>query len=312
MSKFFTTTDLIERINASLEKSLKSSDENEDITNSENVQKFELQRRFPDGTTRKASAEEAAAADFQAKMKQASQIVRHLDTDDKIRWAEEQRREGNTQFHMENYKEAMDIYLTCLVALESDPENDEWNTRMERSIKMPVLLNLAACSLRLGSYRKTISFCDFCLEIKCAKSNPKVYFRRGKAHMRMGNHILARKDLNMAEKLIKEGCEVDPKELRVIQTEIQRLDKMVKNAKLNKQRQEQAMKRMMGNNIDKKMEEKNTNQIAFDIRKNRYFKYYINKIEKGLRMLLYWLGDDDAMTKVYVNEIDNKKSIKKE
>jgi hypothetical protein len=62
---FFTTTDLVNKINTVVDREHKK--ENNEPGNHP---RFELQRRFGDGTTRKASAEEAAAADFQSKMKQ--------------------------------------------------------------------------------------------------------------------------------------------------------------------------------------------------------------------------------------------------
>lgn len=80
---FFTTTDLLDKINSILSSSAVTDDCNKDASkqkkdNDEDGQQmsapcFELQRRLPDGSTRKATAQEAAAADFQAKLKQVSE-----------------------------------------------------------------------------------------------------------------------------------------------------------------------------------------------------------------------------------------------
>lgn len=78
---FFTTTDLLDTINSVLSSSAVAADSNGDpyeddghIPSAAASPCFELQRRLPDGSTRKATAEEAAAADFQAKLKQVREF----------------------------------------------------------------------------------------------------------------------------------------------------------------------------------------------------------------------------------------------
>lgn len=322
MSQFFTTSDLIHRINTSLEEIRGTNNENEEEEEEEceksqnDAPKFELQRRFSDGTTRKASPEETAAADAQAKLQQASQIVSQLNRDEKLQWAREQRQLGNQLFQEGKYKEAMDVYLTCLVALEyTSKDHDSQDDvqmksidEMDKDIKMPVLLNLAACALSLGMYKKTVSFCDFCMELECAKKNAKVYFRRGKANMCMGNYTLARNDLNMAQSIISEEFEMYSKEYISIRKEMQRLDQMMKNSKRNKERQAKAMKKWMGGDGDNKqaMSSKDTKNVSFGILENRYFVFYIKMVERGLRRLLYWLGEEDAMTRSYLDDDDDE------
>lgn len=317
-SQFFTTTDLINRINASLEDTSDtfnspSSEEARKYEKSQsNRPKFELQRRFSDGTTRKASPEETAAADFQAKLQQAGQIVSHLNRDEKLIWAGEQRQVGNKLFQEGGYKEAMDVYLTCLVALEYISKDRMNDNQMDEDIKMPVLLNLAACALNLGMYKKTVSFCDFCMELECAKKNPKVYFRRGKAYMFMGNYSLARNDLNMAESILLQDFNDDSKECLSIRKEMQRLDKMIQNSKKNKERQAMAMKKWMGG--DKKqitIDDKDAKKNLWDvILRNRYFLFYIKMVERCLRKTLYWLGEEDAMSRSYLDDDESSKKEK--
>jgi len=59
---FFTTSDLMEKMNSTLR--------NGDTKNF--GPQFELQKRLPDGTTRRANDSEMAMADFQSKLKQAA------------------------------------------------------------------------------------------------------------------------------------------------------------------------------------------------------------------------------------------------
>lgn len=67
---FFTTTDLLNKINSVIQ-------ENQEENSSEKGG-FELQRRLPDGSTRLCTQDEAAAADFQAKLKQVRMIRKNL------------------------------------------------------------------------------------------------------------------------------------------------------------------------------------------------------------------------------------------
>lgn len=68
---FFTTTDLLNKINSVIQ-------ENQEESSSDAKGGFELQRRLPDGSTRLCTKDEAAAADFQAKLKQVRMFRKNL------------------------------------------------------------------------------------------------------------------------------------------------------------------------------------------------------------------------------------------
>ena len=128
---FFTTSDLVSKMNASMKEAnilpTSSASSDDDAGGG-----FELQRKMPDGSYRRADEKEVAAADFQSKMKQASEAIKTLNPQQKIEWAKYQRTEGNVLFAKGEYKEAMDVYLTCLVAMDqtsssstSSPPSDD-------------------------------------------------------------------------------------------------------------------------------------------------------------------------------------------
>ena len=81
---FFTTSDLLNKINSVVDREQQKASDGDGNGNgngleaSETHPRFELQRRFEDGTTRKASAEETAAADFQSKMKQVRKYLEFI------------------------------------------------------------------------------------------------------------------------------------------------------------------------------------------------------------------------------------------
>lgn len=288
---FFTTTDLIDKINSVLSSSavVDYNDTKKDAStldqyNHEDDQHppgpcFELQRRLPDGSTRKATTEEVAAADFQAKLKQSAEMVSQLTSpEEKLQWAHKQRQAGNELYAQQQYQEAMDVYLTCLVAMEgieqrngddskcSNNTGDEsskkssscWKQVTEEQIQLPVLLNLAACTLKLAMYKKTKTFCDLAIDLPCGQQSPKAFFRRAKAHMLMGCYQDAKRDLVHCLGLVKNDTEQDV-DLERIKKEMTKLDVLIKRAEVNRQRQKIAMQRVFSGKSEKKLNDGNGN-----------------------------------------------------
>jgi tetratricopeptide (TPR) repeat protein len=121
--------------------------------------RFELQKRLPDGSTVPATPDEIAAADFRTKLDQSAKFVSQLATsEDRQAWAEQQRQMGNAYFGRGDYRAAMDVYLTCLVVRESAATDFVGRTLV------PILNNLAQCTLQLGMHGKTVLFCEMALE----------------------------------------------------------------------------------------------------------------------------------------------------
>lgn len=223
--------------------------------------KFELQRKMPDGSYRRAENSELAAADFQAKLKQAAEMTSHLTSKEKIEWALNQRKEGNTLFAAKEYKGAMDIYMTCLVAMEKDSNREKLvDMDVERDVQLPVLLNLALCATKLCMLRKAEKFCDFAIELQLGTKSAKAHFRRGRVRMLLGEYDGARCDLDQALRLLQQRTdicdEIDGPELpndldyirerESILKEQQKLDKLVNRAETNRIRQKKAMELVLG------------------------------------------------------------------
>mmetsp|Transcript_11496 Transcript_11496/g.29093 ORF Transcript_11496/g.29093 Transcript_11496/m.29093 type:complete len:415 (-) Transcript_11496:13-1257(-) len=204
-SSFVTTSDVLNQLNKQLS----------DLSTGDG--RFELQKRLPDGSAIPATKDEIAASDFKTKLEQSAKFVSELESpEDRQLWAEEQRLTGNVFFQQGDYKGAMDIYLTCLVVKEDTPE-------FVRKTFLPILNNLAQCTLQLGMYKKTIVFCEMALEEvsktkeKVAKETAneavekpeaaqrklqdaialcKVFFKLGKALRLTGHYAKAREALN--------------------------------------------------------------------------------------------------------------------
>lgn len=85
-SIFFTTSDLLKTINNVI-KETSNEEQGNDLTQGSTCSEgFELQRRMPDGSTRKADESDIELADFQSKMKQVSEeeIYRVISVDMRI------------------------------------------------------------------------------------------------------------------------------------------------------------------------------------------------------------------------------------
>ena len=196
---FFTTSDLIKTMNTSIQQT------NPNLPSTQSEGGFELQRKMPDGTYRRADEAEIASANFQSKMKQSSELIKSLNPQQKIEWSKYQREQGNELFSKGEYTEAMDVYLTCLVAMdnssssqdESDADEQQQQQlllkkQIDTEIKLPVLLNLALSALKLGMLSKAEQFCNYAIDdMDIGKESVKAYFRRGRIRMLRGHFVTA-------------------------------------------------------------------------------------------------------------------------
>ena len=214
---FFTTSDLVGQMNSAMGVGGADEGKNDD-DDDVHVRGFELHTRMPDGSYRPTQSNELAAVDFQSKMKQAAESIVGLDGRQKLEWASRQRRMGNDLFASGEYREAMDVYLTCLVAVDrggkrasSSINNDDGNNinnnnmfdRMEEEIQLPILLNLALSAMKMGMLGKAEKFCNHAIdETSCGKLSPKAYFRRGRVRLLMGQYVDAESDLDAALRLL--------------------------------------------------------------------------------------------------------------
>ena len=279
---FFTTSDLIARINQSVaEVSALSADCEADTpaaTATSHPGGFELRRQMPDGSTRRADAADTAVADLQSKIKQTAAVLSALNAEEKMKWAQQQRYQGNKIFARGDYTEAMDVYITCLVAMDklrgsadTDDKGGEQaaaaataavysQDSIERDIQLPVLLNLALCALKLGMLRKAESFCNFALQTTLGADCPKAYFRRGRARMLMGSYEDARVDLEGARDLLLLRLDKDANayadaaaqeaELKAVKKELQKLERLEITARKHEKEQRKAMKKLWDDNTD--------------------------------------------------------------
>jgi tetratricopeptide (TPR) repeat protein len=246
----------------------------------------------------------------------AAEMTSAFTPEQKIEWATGQRKEGNRLFANGEYQEAMDIYLTCLVAIDAphsltNPEST--SSQCESEIKLPVLLNLALCALKLGMLSKAEKFCNYAIELESGQQSAKSYFRRGKVRMLQGNYISAELDLDRALDLLESSDVFDAessrdieKDIRVILREKQKLQELVKQAEKNQKQQKKAMQRLFESaSHNQDAEPVSTVDPAIDIQTNEYEKYISLYPEKKAGTRKYSALRDDPTWdhSVYHNEI---------
>lgn len=238
---FLTTSDLVRKMNETFA-----------TTCGDGVNKVELQVRDPvSGQSYKADADQVRLADLQSKVKQSADFVSQLtSSQEKLTWATLQREEGNEMFRHGHYREAMDVYTTCLVAADVKDTNDEDQSRVESELQLPVLLNLALCALKVKEYGKVIQFCSYALGLpsKCAEDNVKIWFRRGKAQMCRGYYTEARGDFRKA--LTCSTCIKGSAEEADVRRELRRLVQVERAARINSRKQKKAMQKLLRDNLD--------------------------------------------------------------
>lgn len=316
-SPFVTTTQLMDRINYHL-KDLEGN------------QRFELQRKFADGTTRKASASEAAAADMNSKLQQAAVLVSKLTPSERKEWANSQRELGNQLYQRKEYQEAIDVYFTSLVAAQGQEEEDD-----QLLFFLRVMNNLGQSAIQLKWYKKAIDFTDLALEkVGTGErfNNPeeiilmvKIYFKRGKANRLRGNYQDAHKNLKCCEEWIEklDTSESSSASIREELTsgfakESKLVERSLREAKKNKQRQERAMQKILGSTTsaaqpssatslyaDKNVE-RQFSTLRAPKEDDEYYSYaedddntptcwraYLGMAGRVAKAILIWMGDEE-------------------
>lgn len=107
--------------------------------------------------------------------------------------------EGNALFQENKYQAALVQYNRVLIFYEYCFDAVDAEKKDLEHIRLLCLLNAAACSLHLESYRQCIGFCNEALDIKDV--NPKAYFRRAKAYRLLDQYDLAKRDLGRVVEL---------------------------------------------------------------------------------------------------------------
>eukprot|EP00967_Tisochrysis_lutea_P148307 scaffold283084_cov39-Tisochrysis_lutea.AAC.1 len=118
------------------------------------------------------------------------------------------RANGTECFKANDFDGAADAYSGALSLLQPAPHDfgvDQGSARVDE-LRLPCLLNLAACRLRQSRPYDAISACDAAIEID--QTSAKGWFRRGQACSALGQYDAAKKNLLQACKLAPSSREI--------------------------------------------------------------------------------------------------------
>eukprot|EP00887_Chlorella_sp_A99_P006126 scaffold22.g6126.t1 len=126
---------------------------------------------------------------------------RHMLFEERLEAAERRRQDGNALFRDGMEEEALAKYRHALTYIDEDLMIQLQGPHLDKAIavRLPILLNMAACSLKAGDYHTAVAHCTEVLREQ--PTNAKALFRRGRARLLLGQTEAALADLEKAAAL---------------------------------------------------------------------------------------------------------------
>mmetsp|Transcript_22959 Transcript_22959/g.46498 ORF Transcript_22959/g.46498 Transcript_22959/m.46498 type:complete len:424 (+) Transcript_22959:75-1346(+) len=153
-------------------------------------------------------------------------------TEEKIAAADRFRQEGNEAYKKQNFGLASVHYRKALLQFDyTFAENDEEEKAVE-NVKVPCLLNLAACKCQQEEWDEVLTQCRLALEIN--PRSVKAFYRTAQAH-------LARDQFDLAKDALMSAYEIEPQNAEVRAAYVQ----LKKNMANYKARRKEVFKEMM-------------------------------------------------------------------
>ena len=264
-SPFVTTSRILNLLNQSLEETARLDAD----PSGGAAPHFELQRKLPNGSTRKATQEEQKALDFENTLQQVFQQTQNMTSLEKHQYLDSQRQRANTLYQQEKYTEALDIYLTCLPAIDLSNDMDDNTCSSEQLLAfLTVMNNLAQCCLQIQVYQKAIRFTELAMEQyqkqreevlgnsreQISFQFAKLHYKRGKAHRLRGEYSEAKQYLEEAASQCSRLADLDLEFLdksvinssqQAIQKELSKLSLAVSVARRTQEKQKRAMQKLL-------------------------------------------------------------------
>lgn len=127
-------------------------------------------------------------------------------TDEKIKAADRFRQEGNEAFRKNNYGLAAVHYRKALLQFDYTFAEGDEETKQLEDVKLPCLLNLAACKCQQEEWDEVLTHCRLALELN--PRSVKAYYRTGQAH-------IARDKFDLAKDALMSAYEIEPNNAEV-------------------------------------------------------------------------------------------------
>lgn len=145
-------------------------------------------------------------------------------TDEKVKAADRFRQEGNEAYNKKNYGLAAVHYRKALLQFDYTFAEGEEEEKAVDAVKLPCLLNLAACKCQQEDWDEVLTHCRLALEVN--PRSVKAFYRTGLAH-------LARDQFEMAKDALMSAHEIEPQNTEV-KGALARLKKNMENYKVRR------------------------------------------------------------------------------
>jgi len=152
-------------------------------------------------------------------------------TQEKVKAADRFRQEGNEAYRKHNYGLAAVHYRKALLQFDYTFAEGEDEEKLVDSVKLPCLLNLAACKCQQEEWDEVLTHCRLALEVN--PRSVKAFYRTGLAH-------LARDQFEEARDALMSAYEIEPKNAEVLHA-LARLKKNVETYRTRRKEVSQAM-----------------------------------------------------------------------
>ena len=145
-------------------------------------------------------------------------------------WILDKKEEGNVEFKSGNYQVAMDKYLASLCGFDFKKTLEkEKRHEVDKTLKVPILNNLASCLMKMKKFQRGIDMLDQSLKID--SRNEKANLRKVQCHIELGDHERANNVLKVLDDIAFQSPDS-----QVLYKEIKRLKSlMTKTSKSEKQ-----------------------------------------------------------------------------
>lgn len=155
-----------------------------------------------------ASGRDLKLLSEQSRVANIAQYLSHLNPAQRNTWALKRRGDGNLQFERGNFSVAAQIYLEALAAANLHADRDEGNVD---EVVIPLICNLAACSVQLHDWRKTVLLCKEALQLRpnCLRALLRCTlalieleeYRSAKLYLKKASHLVNPSDIAIKKKI---------------------------------------------------------------------------------------------------------------
>ncbi|GAB4823500.1 hypothetical protein N2152v2_010546 [Parachlorella kessleri] len=146
--------------------------------------------------------------------------MRLMTYEERVEAAERRRLEGNGLYKEGRLDEALSKYRLALSFMNEDflLQLEGFHLAKAQAVRLPSLLNMAACQLKQGDYHEAVINCNQVLAEE--PQNAKALFRRGRARHQLGQTEAALEDLTKARQAAPSDANI-ARELQAVRTVIQ-------------------------------------------------------------------------------------------